>query len=80
MSNREAILAVVAGFAETFGLEKSKISPGATLSELGVDSLQLIELVFRFEEAFGIQVPMDNFGPKMTVADAVAAIERLLDE
>jgi acyl carrier protein len=80
MSNRESILAVLAGFAETFGLEQSKISPGATLSELGVDSLQLIELVFRFEDAFGIQVPMDNFGPRMTVADAIAAIEKLLDE
>ncbi len=79
MSTREAILAVVSGFAETFGLEQSNIAPSATLYELGVDSLQLIELIFRFEEAFKIQVPMEAFGHKTTVAEAVATIERLIE-
>jgi acyl carrier protein len=79
MSNREAILAVVAEFAETFGLEQSDIAPSATLHELGVDSLQLIELIFRFEEAFKIQVPIEAFGQQTTVADAVATIERLIE-
>jgi len=79
MSNRDAILAVLAGFAETFGLDQSCIAPSATLYELGVDSLQLIELAFRFEEAFKIQVPMEAFGGKTTVAEAIATIERLIE-
>jgi acyl carrier protein len=79
MSNREAILAVLAGFAEAFGLDLSRIAPTATLYELGVDSLQLIELTFRFEEAFKIQVPIAAFGQETTVAQAVATIERLID-
>lgn len=79
MSNRKAILAIVAGFADTFGLEQSRIAPGATLYELGVDSLQLIELIFRFEEAFKIQVPIEAFGRKTTVAEAVATIEQLIE-
>ena len=79
MSNRDAILAVLAGFAETFGLDKSHIAPSATLYELGVDSLQLIELTFRFEEAFKIQIPIEAFGHKTTVAEAIATIERLIE-
>ena len=79
MSNRGAILAVLAGFSETFGLDQSSIAPNATLYELGVDSLQLIELTFRFEEAFKIQVPIEAFGPKTTVAEAIAMIERLIE-
>ena len=79
MSNRDTILAVLAGFAETFGLDQSYIAPSATLDELGVDSLQLIELTFRFEEAFNIQVPMESFGHKTTVAEAIAMIERLIE-
>jgi len=79
MSNQDAILAVVAEFAENFGLEQSQITPNATLAELGIDSLQLIELLFRFEEEFGIQVAMDEFDPRSSVRDAVATIERLID-
>ena len=79
MSNRDAILAVLAEFAETFGLDQSCISPNATLYALGVDSLQLIELMFRFEEAFKIQVPLEAFGHKTTVAEAIATIEQLIE-
>jgi acyl carrier protein len=79
MSNRDAILAVLAGFAETFGLDLSRVAPTATLYELGVDSLQLIELTFRFEEAFKIQVPIEAFGHKTTVSQAVETIERLIE-
>ena len=79
MSNRDAIFAVLADFAETFGFEKSRITPNVSLHDLGVDSLQLIELSFRFEEAFTIQVPIEAFGQKTTVAEAVAMIERLIE-
>ncbi len=79
MPNRDAIFVVLAGFADAFGLEQSRITPSASLYDLGVDSLQLIELTFRFEEAFNIQVPVEAFNKKTTVAEAVAMIERLIE-
>ena len=79
MPNRDAIFVVLAEFAEAFGLEKSRIAPTASLYDLGVDSLQLIELTFRFEEAFKIQVPVEAFNEKTTVADAMAIIEGLIE-
>ena len=41
-----------------------KIVPEATLTELGVDSLMLIELIFEFEDKTGITVPADIPPPK----------------
>jgi acyl carrier protein len=79
MSNRDAIFVILAGFAEAFGLERSRIAPTASLFDLGVDSLQLIELTFRFEEEFKIQVPIEAFSGKTTVAEAVAMIEGLIE-
>ena len=36
-----------------------KIVPDATLTELGIDSLMLVELIFEFEDKTGITVPSD---------------------
>lgn len=41
-----------------------KVVPEATLTELGVDSLMLIELIFEFEDKTGITVPADIPPPK----------------
>jgi acyl carrier protein len=41
-----------------------KIVPEATLTELGIDSLMLVELIFEFEDRTGITVPTDLPPPK----------------
>jgi acyl carrier protein len=41
-----------------------KIVPDATLTELGIDSLMLVELIFEFEDQTGITVPSDIPPPK----------------
>ncbi|MEO8343828.1 MAG: phosphopantetheine-binding protein [Gallionella sp.] len=41
-----------------------KIVPAATLTELGIDSLMLVELIFEFEDRTGITVPADLPPPK----------------
>ena len=47
---------------ESFLLDK--IVPEATLTELGIDSLMLVELIFEFEDKTGITVPADLPPPK----------------
>ena len=49
----------------------------AKLTDIGIDSFSLIELVFVAEEAFGIKIPMEDIRPT-TVGDVVAVIERNL--
>jgi acyl carrier protein len=42
---------------EKFGVEPGVLAPATTLTEFGLDSLTLVELIFAIEEHFGIQIP-----------------------
>lgn len=58
---------------DKFSVPREKIRMDAPLSELGLDSLDLIEVLFEVEEAFNIRVPQD--GP----AIRAATLQELLD-
>ena len=43
------------------GLEEDRIEPSATLQgDLGVDSIELLEMAFLLEHEFGIEIPSDE--------------------
>ena len=45
---------------EHLGVEESKVTPEASfIDDLGADSLDTVELVMAFEEAFGVEIPED---------------------
>ncbi len=64
---------VIAILAEYKGCDASEINPNSSFSELGFDSLDVVDLVMSLEEAFGVSIEM-NEGIK-TVADVVAIID-----
>jgi len=39
---------------ERLGIDKEKVSPEASLEDLGIDSLMQIELLFYFEDKFKV--------------------------
>lgn len=43
--------------------------------DLGLDSLTMIELLFKIEEAFDLEVPNEDLPLLMTVADVVGYVE-----
>jgi acyl carrier protein len=48
---------VIREVAESLGIDPADVAPDAGLIlDLGADSLDLLDLVFRLEEAFGIQI------------------------
>ena len=51
-----------------------KIVPDATLTELGIDSLMLVELIFEFEDKTGITVPSD-IPPPNTVGELLQLLK-----
>jgi acyl carrier protein len=59
------------------GIETSRIVPEALLADLGVDSLMMLELVFEFEDSFGITLPEDLKSPR-TVGEMVALMDGLI--
>lgn len=59
--------------AEQKEIDRSEIRPESTLEELGLDSLDTVELVMQFEDEFGVTLETGE-GLK-TVADIVELIE-----
>jgi len=72
---------VIAIIAEQAVLEPSDVTLGATLDELGIDSLGLVESIFAIEEAFDIQVPFNANKPSESDFDisSVAAIVKAVE-
>lgn len=53
-------------------LDPSKLQPEDSLrDDLGLDSLQTIELVYEVESAFDLQIPDEDFGRLRTIGDVV---------
>lgn len=59
------------------GIEAEKIVPESLLANLGVDSLMMLELIFEFEDKFGIALPQDLKSPK-TVGEMVTLMDGLI--
>lgn len=62
--------------SERLGVEPEKITPETSfVNDLGADSLDIVELVMEFEEAFGMSIPDDKAEEITTVGQAVRYIE-----
>ncbi|QDH12884.1 acyl carrier protein [Formicincola oecophyllae] len=61
---------------EHLGVEDSKVTPEASfIDDLGADSLDTVELVMAFEEAFSVEIPEDAAEKIGTVQDAIDYIK-----
>lgn len=75
---------VIAILAEQALLDPSDVMPDQTLTDLGIDSLGLVESIFAIEEAFDIDVPFNANDPTAldfdisSVASIIRAVEGLL--
>ncbi len=78
---RRKVLEIIAHQAV---LDVSDIDPAASLQDMGIDSLGLVEAVFAIEEAFDISVPFNanDTGPGefdiSSVAAMIQAVETLV--
>jgi acyl carrier protein len=75
--------------AKQMGVDRSKVSPGTSLEDLGADELDLIEMVMDLEDHFGIMIPEETIekamgtatdwkqGQKFTMAKLAAVVDDL---
>lgn len=63
--------------ANEFEVATGNITPTARLDSLGIDSLAVIEVIFRLEDEFKISFPEDP-GELPTIGDLVSAIDHLV--
>lgn len=62
--------------AKQLGVDIEKVNPEASFVEdLGADSLDTVELVMAFEEAFNIEIPDEDAEKILKVQDAITYID-----
>ena len=60
---------------EQLGVDEAEVTPSASfVDDLGADSLDTVELVMAFEEAFDIEIPDEDAEKIRTVQDAITYI------
>ena len=83
MSVKDKVIQII---AEQGLLDVADVSLTATLEELGIDSLSVVESIFAIEEEFDIEVPFYANAPQesefdiSSVATIVSAVETLVAE
>ena len=61
---------------EQLGVDEGEVTPSASfVDDLGADSLDTVELVMAFEEAFGIEIPDEDAEKIKTVGNAIDYIK-----
>jgi acyl carrier protein len=61
---------------DQLGVNEGEVTAAASfVDDLGADSLDTIELVMAFEEAFGIEIPDEDAEKIKTVKDAINYIQ-----
>ena len=58
-----------------FKIDRASIKPEMMLTELGLDSLTLMEFVFAVEDAFNLRIPEDKLDPR----EAGITLQQLCD-
>lgn len=61
---------------DKLGADEKEVTPNANFTnDLGADSLDTVELIMEFEEAFNIHIPDEAAEKISTVGDAIKYIE-----
>ncbi len=72
-SIRDRVIDIV---CEQMGATKDKVTEATSfINDLGADSLDTVELVMEFEDAFDLSIPDEDAEKIQTVGDAIKYIE-----
>ena len=74
---------VIAIVAKKKRVEKSSVELSDRLEDLGLQSLDAVEMIFDLEEKFDIEIPYNANNPRTefeTVGEVVRAIQQLVDK
>lgn len=76
-NNKEIFEKVKSIIVDHLGSDESKVTESANfIDDLGADSLDQVELVMAFEEAFGVEIPDEEAEHITTVESAVKYISQ----
>ena len=65
--------------SEQMDIDISKISNEVRLDEIGIESVELIELIFFIESEFEVTIPDEALGSVTKIGDFVSLLNKLLE-
>jgi len=64
-NSEEIFEKVQSALIDALGVDDEEVTPGATLvGDLGAESIDFLDIVFRLEKAFGISIPREDLSPE----------------
>lgn len=80
VQEQEIFEKVKESIVEALGVDEEEVTATATLFEdLGAESLDLLDIVFRLEKAFGIKIPRGGIQQDIIAAEGMKEEEVLVD-
>ncbi len=72
MPSRDEIFEKVrSALVDALGVDEDEVTPGATMvGDLGAESIDFLDIVFRLEKAFGIKIPRGELFPEDVLSSA----------
>jgi acyl carrier protein len=65
--------------AEESLIDRAKLDPAAKLEDIGIDSVDMVSVIFAIEEKYGIEIAEDAFERSDTLATVLGKIGALID-
>ncbi|HAC91577.1 MAG TPA: acyl carrier protein [Planctomycetaceae bacterium] len=70
-SSEEVFEKVQAALVDALGVDDDEVTPEATMvGDLGAESIDFLDIVFKLEKAFGINIPREELFPDDILTDA----------
>ena len=67
----EVFQKIQAALVDALGVDEEDVTPGATLvGDLGAESIDFLDIVFRLEKSFNIKIPRGELFPEDILTDA----------
>jgi acyl carrier protein len=71
LTRDEVLEKVKTVLVDALGVDEEEVTPEATLvGDLGAESIDFLDIVFRLEKAFGIKIPQSELFPENVLNDA----------
>jgi acyl carrier protein len=80
IDKKEIYEKVKESIVEALGVDEEEVTPGAVLfDDLGAESLDLLDIVFRLEKGFGIKIPRGGIQQDLLDAEGLKEADVLID-
>ncbi len=81
MTREEVFEKVRQTLVDALSVEEDEVTEGATLTgDLGAESIDFLDIVFRLEKAFGLKIPQEELIPSNVLSNADYVNDRRLND